>query len=131
MHLVILLEVDMGKNLSYGLFLAVQLLESTAGLLPSQRCSLPETGTRSCECALVQDSLKHMDGPGWRPQELGPVSAGGAELSVRFCLGCYLRCIFQLWVKGCTFVLHHLCILSRRKQHFATLQPEKGLSPPV
>lgn len=67
MRLVILLEVDAGKHLSYGVLLAGlaspgkhSWAATTAKVIP-----LPERGTQSC--ALFQDSLKHVDGPGWKP----------------------------------------------------------------
>lgn len=58
----------MGKHLSYGLILAGPASpgkHSWAATTPKV-IPLPETGTRSCVCALFQDSLKHMDSPGWR-----------------------------------------------------------------
>lgn len=114
----------MGKDLSYGLFLAG--LDSGKH---SWAATIPKPRDRHSElCMCFSARLKHVDGPGQRPWELGPASAGEAELSIRFCFVCSPSVSFM--PKGCTFVLHHLCILLRRKQAFATSQPEKGLSPP-
>jgi len=93
--LIVLLDVDVGKHLPYGLRLAGPASpgkHSWATTTPKV-FPLPEMGTQSCVCALFQDPLKHVDAPAWRASEVGPVSPGEAELSIRFCL-CSPRYIF-------------------------------------
>lgn len=60
MCLVILLEVDMGKDLSYGLFLA-----GLASGKHSWAATIPKPGDRHSElCMRFSARLKHVDGPG-------------------------------------------------------------------